>query len=67
MFCDFRDGVQSAMDEYVGRKFHPGTTRANVYFNADGLLQIEIACINLKLDSFWGGEWQSTWQIDTSN
>lgn len=54
------------MDEYIKQKFAPGKARCNVYFNADGLLQIEISCINNKFSAFWGGEWQSTWVIDTS-
>ena len=53
------------MDSYIDRKFKPGSTRSNVYFDTDGRLRIEIACINLNFGAFWGGEWQSYYLIDT--
>lgn len=48
--------VISAVDEYIARKYKAGTTRSNVFFE-DGKLKIEIACINLNFNAFWGGEW----------
>lgn len=26
---------------------------------------MDISCINTNFTSFWGGEWQASWQIDT--
>ena len=54
------------MDAYLQKKFAPGKARCNVFFNAEGLLYIEIGCINNKFTAFWGGEWQSKWIIDTT-
>lgn len=54
------------VEEYISRKFKPDSTRSNVFFE-DGKLRIEISCINLKFSSFWGGEWQAIWLIDTTN
>jgi len=28
-------------------------------------LQIDISCINTNFTSFWGGEWQASWLVDT--
>ena len=63
----FRAGVASAIDAYVYRCFKDGTTRASLCFNQQGQLQIDISCINLNFASYWGGEWQSQWYVDTQN
>ena len=26
---------------------------------------MDISCINLNFNAFWGGEWQATWLVDT--
>ena len=28
-------------------------------------MQIDISCINLNFNAFWGGEWQASWLVDT--
>ena len=55
------------MNKYLKVKYAPGKARCNVFFNSEGLVQIEIGCINNKFTAFWGGEWQSTWIIDTTS
>ena len=30
----------------------------------EGHQLIELSCMNVKLDSFWAGEWQSTWTVN---
>lgn len=62
-----RAGVADAVDAYVFRVFKEGTTRASLCFNQSGHLQIDISCINLNFTSYWGGEWQSQWCVDTQN
>ena len=55
------------MDAYIQNNFRDGTTRACLCFNQDGNLQVDISCINTNFNSFWGGEWQASWKIDTQN
>ena len=66
-YLNSRDGVQEAIDNYIKLQYREGTTRACLCFNQDGNLQIDISCINLKLDKCWGGEWQAQWIVDTQN
>ena len=47
------------------KAYRKGTTRSSLCFNSDGHLQVDISCISLNFNSFWGGEWQSEWVIDT--
>ena len=54
-----RNGIQQAIDDYVAAQYRDGTARACLCFNQDGNLQIDISCINLKLEACWGGEWQA--------
>ena len=49
----------------ISLQYRDGTARACLCFNQDGNLQIDISCINLKLDACWGGEWQAMWVVDT--
>ena len=30
-------------------------------------MQIDISCINTNFNSFWGGEWQASWLVDTQS
>lgn len=30
-------------------------------------MSVDISCQNWKLDSFWAGEWQSSWTIDQAS
>ena len=63
----FRAGIETAIDEYITANYKQGTTRACLCFNQDGNLQVDISCINTNFNSFWGGEWQASWLIDTQN
>jgi len=36
-------------------------------FDKNNLLQCDISCINLNFGAFWGGEWQSTWWVNTQD
>lgn len=63
----YKNGIQGSIDEYVSMHYRDGTARASLCFNQDGNLQIDISCINLKLEACWGGEWQAQWIVDTQN
>ena len=65
LFDYYRAQVETSVDKYIENNYRSGTTRAALTFNQQGNLQIDISCINLKLDHFWGGEWQASWQVDT--
>ena len=64
-FSQCRAGIETAVDTYISQNYRDGTTRACLCFNQDGNLQVDISCINTNFTSFWGGEWQASWQIDT--
>lgn len=56
--------MEEAVDKYIGYHYRDGTTRAALCFNQAGNLQIDISCINLNFNNFWGGEWQASWMVD---
>ena len=66
-WATYKGEVQQSLEAYVKRNFRDGTTRATLFFNGDGQLQIEISCINVNLPNFWGGEWQSRWTVNTQD
>jgi hypothetical protein len=64
-----RDGLISELATYTDQSFrNMGNTRAlyAVHQLAEDNIQIEISCHNIKLESKWAGEWQSTWNIQGS-
>lgn len=62
-----REDIIKAMRTYLNRLFRKGTSEFSVFSNADGSeIRVEISCHNLNFKSFWGGEWLSTWVINTS-
>lgn len=63
----YKDGVAELIEEYVTRCYKKDASRASLCFNQAGHLQVDISCINLRLNQFWTGEWQSKWSIDIQN
>jgi len=51
----------------VGEEFKKDSTVSTVFIGADNApdlqIRINVSCHNLKLQSFWGGEWLSTWDV----
>jgi F-actin capping protein alpha subunit len=63
-----RDEIVKAMNSYLSRQYRKGTSEFGVYASGDGSeLRVEISCHNLNFKSFWGGEWLSSWLIDTNS
>jgi hypothetical protein len=61
-----RDSLVQELADYTDTCFrNQGNTRAlyAVHQLAEDHVMIEISCHNVKLESKWAGEWQSTWTI----
>ena len=49
---------------YVAKAYRKGKALYSVQQgDDDGHQVIIISCHNVKLDSYWAGEWQSTWTV----
>lgn len=62
----FHADLTSQVQSYVGAAFRKGKALYSVQQQGDdeGHQQIIVSCQNNKLDSFWAGEWQSTWTLE---
>jgi hypothetical protein len=61
-----RDEVVKALESYIGRQFRKGTTAFTVFTDGQ-TMKVEISCHNLNFKNYWGGEWQSTWDINLTS
>lgn len=64
--CDLRESLKGELGTYTESSFrNQGNTKClfAVHQVADDHQLIEISCLNIKLESMWAGEWQSTWNI----
>ena len=52
-------------NKYIQKAYRKGNVLYSVQQQGDdeGHQLIELSCINVKLESFWAGEWQSTWVL----
>lgn len=63
---DLRESLKTELDSYTDTCFrNQANTKAlfAVHQLADDHQLIEISCHNVKLESKWAGEWQSTWTL----
>lgn len=60
---DIREGLKTEVASYISTSFRDGKAIYAVHQVADDHVMIEISCHNIKLESMWAGEWQSTWNI----
>jgi len=62
---ELRKALMAEMDALVAVSYGAGKAKYNIHQQGeDGNHQIiEISCLNSKLESFWAGEWQSTWTL----
>lgn len=54
------------MESYIIHNYAINKAKYNIHQQGDDNNQqiiIEISCHNAKLESFWAGEWQSTWTL----
>ena len=64
---ELRDALKPELVNYTENSFrNQGNTKAlyAVHQVAEDHLLIEISCLNIKLESMWAGEWQSTWNLE---
>ena len=61
-----RTDLVAELDAYCAKAFRKGKVLYNLSQQGEdaGHQVIEISCHNNKLDSFWSGEWQSTWTLN---
>lgn len=60
---DLREGLKTELGSYIDTSFRNGKAVFAVHQLADDQQLIEISCHNIKLESMWAGEWQSTWTV----
>lgn len=60
-----KNEIVENLNSYVHNDFKAGSTLATVFIDGedDLTIRINISCHNLNFKNFWGGEWQSTWDI----
>lgn len=59
-----RDSLITSLEAYTAKAYRKGKLLYSVQQQEDeGHQLIELSCHNVKLDSFWSGEWQSTWTL----
>uniref|UniRef100_A0A7S3MT64 F-actin-capping protein subunit alpha n=1 Tax=Strombidium inclinatum TaxID=197538 RepID=A0A7S3MT64_9SPIT len=62
--CPLRDGLVSELNQYLDECFKKGKALHSVVQGAEeGEQTIDISCHNWKLESFWAGEWLSSWTL----
>ena len=63
--CDLRNALITELGEYTKRNFSEGKVKFNIYQQGDNAKHqiINISCLNLKLECFWSGEWQSIYTL----
>jgi len=62
---DFKQDLVANLETMTSAAYRKGKVLFNVHQQGEdqGHQVIEISCHNIKLDSFWTGEWQSTWTV----
>ena len=54
--------MKTEVAQYVASSFKEGNCIYAVTLQGEDIV-IELSCLNLKLESMWAGEWQSTWTV----
>jgi len=60
---DLRESLKTEVATYIDGSFRNGKCIFAVHQMGDDHQEIEISCHNIKLESMWAGEWQSTWTV----
>jgi hypothetical protein len=60
---ELREGLKTEVASYIDASFRNGKCIFAVQQMGDDHQLIEISCHNIKLESMWAGEWQSTWTV----
>lgn len=60
---ELREGLIKECSTYIESAFRNGKCIYAVHQMAEDQQVIEISCHNIKLESMWAGEWQSTWTV----
>lgn len=60
-----KNEIAEHLNAYIQEDFKAGTSLGTVYIDGeeDLTIRINVSCHNLNFKNFWGGEWQSTWDI----
>lgn len=62
--ANYRTAIEAAMEGYKAKQYKDGKCVITVYGADDGSITICLSARNVRLSSFWGGGWQSTFTLN---